>query len=476
MASRRTKIVTTLGPASWDADTLPRLIEAGADVVRLNFSHGSADEHAGIIERVRTAGEQVGREVAILGDLPGPKLRIGEIADEPMRLADGDELVLTTGDGDGASGVASVSVSWGGLTDAVSVDEEIFLADGTIRLRVCEIGEHDVRCAVEEGGLLSSNKGLNLPGSTEGLPSASERDLEWVDFAVEHGLDLLALSFVRSAADLEPVMERIEQGGSDIPVIPKIEKPEAVDNAEEIIKAVTAGVMIARGDLGIEIPIARVPRVQKQLIALAGRWSVPSITATQMLASMVDSNRPTRAEATDVANAIHDGTDAIMLSEETAIGNDPVAVVKVMARIAEAAEQDLPYAEWARNRAGEKEAGRVAGAVATVAVEAARRLGLAALVVPTSSGRTARLVSARRPEVPVLALSPNPETVRRVKLLFGVQSRGAESDMDLRALLDDCARQACEAGVATSGDLIGVTAGTPDQELGTNLFEVHQVP
>ncbi len=286
---------------------------------------------------------------------------------------------------------------------------------------------------------------------------------------------MLAVSFVRRPEDLETVKSEIERRGLDIPLIAKIEKPQAAARAEEIIDAADGGIMVARGDLGVELPLEEVPGAQKRLITLAGRRSKPSITATQMLATMVKASRPTRAEVTDVANAIHDGTDAVMLSEETAVGEHPVEVVRVMDRIARVAEQDLPYDEWLWQRVEGVETD-VAETVAQVAVAATYRLDLAAIVVPTGSGRTARLVSAYRPRVPVLAASARPETVRRMNLLFGVMAAESEPWESLRALLDDCARLAKEKGIARSGEMIAVTAGLPSQELGTNLFEVHRVP
>lgn len=471
---RKTKIVATLGPAISEVGILTRLIEAGADVLRVNFSHARPDEHARLIETTRQASEQAGREVAVLGDLPGPKLRIGELPDNRVELREGDEVTIAMTEGPVEDGV--IPMPWKGLPSVVSAGDEIFLADGLIRLRARSVQESRIVCSVEHGGILTSHQGMNLPGATTGLPAAGESDLAWSDFSVEHGVDLLALSFVRRAEDLNPVIERLESRGADIPVIPKLEKPEALDNAEEIIKAAVGGVMIARGDLGIELPLERIPGVQKRLIALAGHWSVPTITATQMLASMVAEPRPTRAEVTDVANAIRDGTDAVMLSEETAIGDYPLETVRIMARIAEETERDLPYGEWSVSRAGVEEAGAVAGVVAFAAVTAAERIGLSALVVPTESGRTARIVSARHSRVPVLALSPSLGTVRRVQALFGVQARRTHEHRDMQELFDQCAVEARESGVAESGDLIGVTAGLPEQELGTNLFEVHRVP
>ncbi|MDX6632123.1 MAG: pyruvate kinase [Solirubrobacterales bacterium] len=473
--TRRTKIVATIGPACNDEATLVELIEAGADVLRLNFAHATHEQHAATIERVRLAAQKAGREVGLLGDLPGPKLRIGDIAGDVVELDSGSEFTLTTkptlGDAHGAS------VTWSGLAAALDAGDTVYLADGSIRLKVLESSGDEVRCEVEIGGALSSHKGLNLPGVDVDLPAVDESDMSWIDFSVEHGIDLLAVSFVRSAADLEPVQARLKQLEVDIPVIAKIEKPQAAqgENAVEIVRAAGGGIMVARGDLGIEMPIASVPLLQKRLLKLAGRHSKPAITATQMLASMVTSPRPTRAEVTDVANAIYDGTDAVMLSEETAVGRNPVEAVKVMAEIARETEPDLPYGEWLLGRTSNDEH-EIASSVTQGAVGAVYRLGLAAIVVPTSSGRTARMVSAHRPRVPVLAVSPRIETVRRLNLLFGVRSVLAEQWSGLRDLLAECAMLAEREGVARSGELIAITAGLPEQELGTNLFEVHRVP
>ena len=472
-ARRRTKIVTTIGPATRSVDAMRALIEAGADVFRLNFSHGTRDEHAENIEMAREAASLSGKEIGILGDLPGPKLRIADVENGRIELESGSEVVLTTRPGVGNPG--KLVVSWEGLPEALTDDGEVYMADGRIRLRVLDRAEEEVRCSVEVGGMVASHQGLNLPGANVQLPSAGRADLDWVDFAVKQEIDLLAISFVRRAEDVAPVERRVRTGGADIPVIAKIEKPEAAERAEEIIRAVTAGVMIARGDLGIELPIEKVPTLQKRLLALAGRHSVPSITATQMLASMVSAPRPTRAEVSDVANAIYQGTDAVMLSEETAVGEHAAEAVRVMDRIARETEPDLPYGDWVFSRVN-PDAADVANSVARAAVGSTYTLGLAALVVPTRSGRTARLVSAHRPRVPVLAVSPRIETVRRLNLLFGVQCVIAEEWEGITALLDDCSRLAKEAGVAKSGELIGITAGLPQQELGTNLFEVHTVP
>ncbi|HEX5713274.1 MAG TPA: pyruvate kinase [Solirubrobacterales bacterium] len=468
---RRTKIIATVGPASWDPETLVELIEAGADVFRLNFSHAEPERHAGVIAAIRSAAERVGREIAILGDLPGPKLRIGSLRDDFAELETGMHVTLTPREIEGDR--ETIPVSWPGITD-LREGQHVYLADGAIRLRVDDPDNGEVDCEIEVGGTLSSHKGMNIPGGAP-LPATTGVDLGWVEFAVEHGVDLLAVSFVSSAADLAPVEARLRELGSTIPLIAKIEKQEAAANAEEIVEVATGGIMVARGDLGIEIPLERMPSEQKRLIRVAGQRSKPAITATQMLASMVTERRPTRAEVTDVANAIHDGTDAIMLSEETAVGQNPVEAVRVMDRIARATEPDLRYGEWLFSRT-DQATQDVADSVAQSAVGAVYRLGLKAVVVPTNSGRTARLVSAHRPDVPVLAVSPYKETVRRLNLLFGVTAVQSDFGTELRGLLGHCAGLAATYGMAEPGELVAVTAGLDGQELGTNLFEVHRVP
>jgi pyruvate kinase len=472
---RRTKIVATVGPASNSPEILRQLLDAGVDVFRLNFSHGTADEHAENIQRIRDASREAEREVGILGDLPGPKLRLGELENGVAVLHSGSTVELR-GEEDGTVGSEHLlPVQWSGFSKAVNEGDPVFLADGRVRLRVVSVSGASVICEIEAGGAISSHQGVNLPGADNELPGSRESDAPWIDFACEHGIDLLAVSFVRRPSDLETVEARVRSRGADIPLIAKIEKPQAAERAPEIIAAAGGGIMIARGDLGVELPIEDVPAAQKRLITQAGRVSKPSITATQMLATMVRASRPTRAEVTDVANAIYDGTDAVMLSEETAIGDHPVEAVRVMDRIARATEPHLRYGELVFTRVEEHEHD-VAETVAQVAVAACYRLGLKAIVVPTTSGRTARLVSAHRPRVPVLAVSTRLETVRRMNLLFGIISAGAEEWTSIRKLLDDCANLAREHGVAATGDLVAITAGLPAQGVGTNLFEIHRVP
>ncbi|MGN6663765.1 MAG: pyruvate kinase [Solirubrobacterales bacterium] len=468
---RRTKIIATVGPASWEPAVLERLVAAGADVFRLNFSHAGPDRQAETIAAVRGAAEAVGREVAILGDLPGTKLRIGSLRGDVAELETGMHVTLTPEDVEGDE--ETIPVPWSGVS-SLREDQVVYLADGSIRLRVDRAGDDGVGAEVEVGGTLSSHKGLNIPGGAP-LPAATTVDLDWVDFAASHGVDILAVSFVSSPEDLEPVSERLERLGVDIPLVAKIERQQAAENVDGIVAEATGGIMVARGDLGIELPLAQVPIVQKRLIRAAGRRSKAAITATQMLASMVTARRPTRAEVTDVANAIYDGTDAVMLSEETAVGQHPVEAVRVMDQIARATEPDLPYGEWLFRRT-DQATQDVADSVAQSAVGAVYRLGLKALVVPTTSGRTARLVSAHRPDVPVLAISPRIETVRRLNLLFGVTAIRCDYETDVHTLIGTCSEMAGRTGIARSGDLIAITAGLPDQELGTNLFEVHRVP
>jgi pyruvate kinase len=467
---RRTKIVATIGPASRDPDVLARMVEAGLDVARLNFSHGDRETHADNAERVRAASAAVGRPVAILQDLPGPKLRIGALHDDRVELKPGERLVLVCGSTDHGDG-ERMSVSWGGLAECVDPQDVIYLADGAIRLRVTDVrvGDGEVETEVEIGGSVASRQGLNIPGSTRGLVAVPEEDLDMLRFGESIGVDVVALSFVRTADDIETVRRHTR-----LPLVAKIEKPQAVDAAEEIIRAADT-VMVARGDLGIELPIEDVPIVQKQLLRIAGRLARPSITATQMLDSMVSSSRPTRAEATDVANAILDGTDAVMLSQETAIGAYPVEAVAMMASIAERTETVLPFTEWNETRV-RRDARDPAYTIAYSACAAARDLGLAALVVPTLSGRSARLISAHRPSVPIYCLSPGRETVRRCNFMWGVQAASMRRHEVTEELIADAARRVVELGWVKPGQRVGITAGLPSGRPGTtSLFQVQEV-
>ncbi len=468
---RSTKIVATIGPSSSDAPVLEAMIRAGMDVARLNFAHGTGESHAETVIAIRAASEAVQREVAILGDLPGPKLRIGPVAGGVAELARGSRVVLTADDIEGSA--TRLPVAWNGFSELVTGGDVCYLADGAVRLRVDEVLDADVITKVEVGGSVASRQGLNLPNVTVSLPAVSAEDIALVDAGLDMGLDFFALSFVRRREDLDPVREHLRERGVEVPLIAKIEKPQAAANGEEIIDAAD-GIMVARGDLGIELPIEEVPLVQKRLLALAGRKAKPTITATQMLESMVHSSRPTRAEVADVANAIFDGTDAVMLSQETAVGRHPVLAVEMMASIAETTERELPYGRWLAERG--PQANNQYHAIAFGAVGGVYQLGLKCIVSPTNTGATARLISAYRPKAPVLALSPRPDVVRRCRLLWGVQPLLHQEPMDTLDLIEACAKVAQEAGFVERGEKIGITAGLPAGSAGgTNLFKVHTV-
>jgi pyruvate kinase len=469
-AVRRTKIVATIGPACHDADTLARMVEAGLDVARLNFSHGTREDHAEGVQLVREAANRAGRQVAILQDLPGPKLRIGPLREDLVNLQTGARLTLVCGS-DEAGDEQRVSIGWSGLPDTVDPGDVLYLADGRIRLRVADVrnGDCEVDTTVEIGGALASRQGLNIPGSTRGLPAVPHEDLELLRFGESIGVDMIALSFVREAQDILEVRRHTRT-----PLIAKIEKPQAVADAEQIIRAADC-VMVARGDLGIELPIEDVPVVQKQLLRLAGKLARPSITATQMLDSMVVSSRPTRAEVTDVANAILDGTDAVMLSQETAVGAHPVEAIAMLAAIAVRTERELPYQRWSEQRV-KRDARDPAYTVAHSACIAANDLGLAALLVPTLSGRSARLISAHRPNVPIYALSPGRETVRRCALMWGVEAGSMARCEITEQLIHAAAARALELGWVRRGDRVGITAGLPSGRPGTtSLFQIQTI-
>jgi pyruvate kinase len=468
---RSTKIVATIGPASQEHDVLVAMIVAGMDVARLNFAHGTREQHAETAVRIRAAAETADREVAILGDLPGPKLRLGPVAGGVAELGRGTRVVLTPADVEGTS--ERLPVAWPGFAELVDAGDVCYLADGAVRLRVDEVSDHELVTKVEVGGSVASRQGLNLPNVTVSLPAVSAEDIALIDAGLEMGLDFFALSFVRRREDLDPVREHLAVRGVEVPLIAKIEKPQAAANGEEIVDAAD-GIMIARGDLGIELPIEEVPLVQKRLLAVAGRRAKPTITATQMLESMVHSTRPTRAEVADVANAIFDGTDAVMLSQETAVGRHPVLAVEMMASIARTVERELPYGRWLAERG--PQANNQYHAIAFGAVGAVYQLGLKCIVSPTNTGTTVKLISAYRPGAPVVALSPSHAVVRQCQLLWGVHPRLNTEPLQTLDLMDRCADAAREMGLAGVGDKIGITAGLPaGTSGGTNLFKVHTI-
>lgn len=468
---RRTKIVATIGPASREPETLLAMVQAGMDVARLNYSHGTLEEHAETVRRVRDAAGRAGRPVAILQDLPGPKLRIGALREDIVELKPGDHVTFVCGgEEDGNDDAQRMHISWGGLPEALEPGAVLYLADGSVRLRVAKIraAAREVEAEVEVGGAVASRQGVNIPGPADGLPAVGEEDLELLRHGESIGVDMVALSFVRTPKDVEDVREHTR-----LPLIAKMEKPQAVEAAEEIIRVADC-VMVARGDLGIELAIERVPIVQKELLRLAGRLARPSITATQMLDSMVTSSRPTRAEVADVANAILDGTDAVMLSQETAIGAYPVEAIAMMAAVAKQAEAVAPYEDWNATRVQRKESDPAYTLAHTLCV-AARELRLDALVVPTLSGRSARLVSAHRPNVPIYALSPGRETVRRCGLMWGVRASSMPRHETTEALIADAARRVVELGWCEPGQRVGITAGLPSGRPGTTSLVQIQV-
>src|SRR6201990_1445648 len=450
---RRTKIVATIGPASRNPEVLARMVEAGMDVARLNFSHGSADEHAETARLIREAAGRAGRQVAILQDLPGPKLRIGALRDGGAACTPGDATTFVCGENSAEGDATRLFITYAGLASTVDVDEIMYLADGAVRLRVTAVRPDDgeIDAVVEIGGAVASRQGLNIPGETAALPAVPQEDLEHVRTGERIGVDLIALSFVRRAEEVTSLRKHTR-----LPLIAKIEKPQAVQRAEEIVRAADC-VMVARGDLGIEMEIQEVPIVQKQVIALAGALARPVITATQMLDSMVASSRPTRAEVTDVANAILDGTDAVMLSQESAVGHYPVGAVKMLAAIAERTEMTAPYREWNERRV-RRDRRDPAYTLAYTATRAAHELGLAALVCPTLCGRSVRLISAHQPTCPIYALSPGRETVRRCALMWGVQAGSLPRYEVTEELIAASARRVVELGWLKRGDRIGITA------------------
>ena len=470
--ARRTKIVATIGPASRDPEILVRLIEAGVDVARLNFSHGTAEEHAETAQRVRDAAGRAGRNVALLQDLPGPKLRIGRLVDDVVELKPGDTVTFTCGGEDPGDGTAErMHIGWGGLAHAMSEGEVLYLADGAVRLRASALrpGDCEFDAHVEIGGAVASRQGLNLPGEVDQLPSVPDEDLEHLRTGERIGVDMVALSFVRKASEIDELREHTR-----LPLIAKIEKPQAVERLQEITHAADC-LMVARGDLGIELRIEEVPLVQKHAIATAGSMARPVITATQMLDSMVASSRPTRAEVADVANAILDGTDAVMLSQATAVGQYPVEAIQMMAAIAERAETAAPYDRWNEWRVN-RDARDPAYTVAFMACRAANELGLDALVVPTLSGRSVRLISAHRPTVPIFALSPGRETVRRCSLIWGVQAGSLPRYEITEELIAAAAARVVELGWVPRGARVGITAGLPSGRPGTtSLFQIQEV-
>ncbi|MDH7484826.1 MAG: pyruvate kinase [Anaerolineae bacterium] len=470
----RTKIVCTIGPASREPAMLAQLMAAGMDVARLNFSHGGQEVHGENIRRIRAAAVETGKPVAILTDLQGPRLRVGKMPEEGLPLRAGEEIILTTESIVGQPG--RVPVQYARLPQAVARGDPILIDDGLIELEALRTVDREVVCRVVTGGLLQTNKGINLPRASLSIPAITDKDRDDLRFALEQQVDWVALSFVRTAEevlDLKALIGELSCSGHCPPVIAKIEKPEAVENIEAIIAAAD-GIMVARGDLGIETSPEAVPMVQKMIITRCNAAGKPVITATQMLDSMIRNPRPTRAEASDVANAILDGTDAIMLSGETAVGQYPLRAVQTMARIAQQAEQALGSCA-ARGVVPPRAAG-IAEAVSHATCETARDLNAAAIIAPTVSGYTARTLSRFRPCCPIVAVTPSPVTQRQLMLYWGVYPLLSHRSDSTDEVIADAVQTAKEHGFVKEGDVVVVTAGSAGSVPGTtDLMKVHVV-
>jgi pyruvate kinase len=468
----KTKIICTIGPASDSLKMLREMIKSGMDVARLNFSHGDHAYHAENLVNIRQASEDVGRPAAVLVDLQGPKLRVGKMEGDGVPLTKGEEITLTTRPILGH--VGEIPVQYADLPKLVEKGDRILLDDGMLELAVLGRSETDIVCKVITGGLLLSNKGLNLPRTHIGLPSITEKDKQDLAFALEHQADWLALSFVRNANDVVALQEQVRSQcafGRPTPVIAKIEKPEAVHNIDSIIGAAD-GIMVARGDLGIEASPEEVPLMQKHIITKCNEAGVPVITATQMLESMIRSPRPTRAEASDVANAILDGTDAIMLSAETSIGQYPLEALRTMVRIARRAETELQK-RLALALPSHPKTRNVAEAMSHATCEAAGELDAAAIVTPTVSGHTARMVSKYRPWAPIIAVTPSRIVQRQLGLYWGVRALLAQRTDSTDQMLAEAINAARDHGLVQPGDLVVATGGAAGSTPGTtNLMRV----
>lgn len=467
---RRTKIVCTIGPASDDVEIIKELLLSGMNVARLNFSHGTHEEHARRIVIIRQAAEETKKNVALMLDTKGPEIRLGFFKEEPVCLKEGDRVTLTTEDIKGDSKL--IPVTYNGLPRDVREGDKILVADGLIELKVLSTTDSKVLCLVVVGGEMTSQKGVNVPGVLLNLPALTKRDIQDIKFGIEHNFDFLAASFVRKAADVLDIRKVLEEGGAEIDLISKIENREAVQNLDEIIK-VSNGVMVARGDLGVEIPVEEVPLLQKTIIKLCNRVGKPVVTATQMLESMINNPRPTRAEASDVANAIFDGTDAVMLSGETAAGKYPLEAVKTMARIAERAEAALHYEEMLGKKRNVLPQRTVTDAISYASCATAQDLGAAAIITSTESGHTAKMVSRYRPQALVVAVTPHAGVMRKLALTWGVQPLLAASRKSTDEMMSSAVEVSLEAGLIKDGDLIVFTAGVPVGMRGTtNLVRV----
>lgn len=466
---RKTKIVCTIGPSSDKAAIIEEMIKNGMNVARLNFSHGTHKKHGKKIKLIREIAARLDIPVSILLDLAGPKIRVGDIPEPGIRLEPGQKFILS---GRSVKATATqVSVTYPDLPKEVKPGDRLLLADGLMELTVIKTSDMEIICRVVIGGLLTAHKGINLPRGTLKIPPLTEKDKNDLLFGLEHDVDYVALSFVKTAADIRMIRDIIDKQGKYTPVIAKIEKHEALEDLEAIIEAAD-GIMVARGDLGVEIPLEEVPLIQKRIIRTANTCGKPVITATQMLRSMVNSPRPTRAEATDVANAVLDGTDAVMLSEETASGNYPVEAVQFMDRLASIAESGFPYETFLKMIPGKD----ISDSVSHASCILADHLEAKAIVTYTQSGLTARRISRFHPRQPIIALSPTERTVRRLTLHWGCLPRLIKRVQDTDDMIEMAANVAQETGEATTGELVVITVGHPLWVAGTtNMLRVKRL-
>ncbi|MCX5269011.1 pyruvate kinase [Streptomyces sp. NBC_00199] len=470
---RRAKIVCTLGPATDSYDQLKALVEAGMDVARFNLSHGTHAEHEERYRHVRKAADETGHSVGTLADLQGPKIRLGHFAEGPVLLEREDTFTITVEEGIAGDGT-HCGTTHAGLADDVTPGERILVDDGKVTLEVTHVDGPRVHTRVVEGGVISDHKGLNLPGVAVSVPALSKKDEEDLRWALRTGFDVIALSFVRSGRDILDVHRIMDEEGRRLPVIAKVEKPQAVENIDEIVAAFD-GIMVARGDLGVEMPLEQVPIVQKRAIKLAKRNAKPVIVATQMLDSMIEHSRPTRAEASDVANAVLDGTDAVMLSGETSVGKHAVQTVRTMAKIVTAAEEDL-LAKGLPDLTENNKPRTQGGAVARAAAEIGDFLGAKFLVAFTQSGDTVRRLSRYRSPIPVLAFTPEPATRSQLSLTWGVETFLGPAVASTDAMVDQVDELLLQYGRCEKGDVVVITAGSPPGVSGsTNLVRVHHI-
>ncbi|TDQ48532.1 pyruvate kinase [Actinorugispora endophytica] len=467
--TRRAKIVATLGPATSSPETLRKLVDAGLDVARLNLSHGTHEDHRANYENVRAAAEASGRSVGILADLQGPKIRLGTFADGPVDLHPGDEFTVTVDDIQGDR--HRVSTTYKNLPGDVRPGDRVLIDDGRVVLECVKSTSTDVNTRVLIGGTVSNHKGLNLPGVSVAVPALTEKDERDLRWALEQGVDMIALSFVRSPDDAEDVHKIMDEMGIRVPLIAKVEKPQAVERLQDIIE-VFDSVMVARGDLGVELPLENVPMVQKRAVERCRDKAKPVIVATQMLESMISAPRPTRAEASDVANAVLDGADAVMLSGETSVGQYPVETVQTMARIIAAAEQESLRASHVLNRVPET----VGGSIARAAAEVGATIGAKALIAFTTSGETARRLARYRSPIPLLAFSTETATRAQLSLTWGVETHLVPWVDNTDDMVRQVETELLDMGRYQKGDKVVIVAGSPPGSQGsTNMLRVHRI-